>query len=188
MICHAGVSPGAARTDFEKSLLFKKYDFLTIGSERRTTMKVRPSVKPICEKCKIIKRKELANLFAAHRAHLNGRHSEIAFPASFVENPPLKHTPPVVKPSSRPGRKLRTQRMIAFPARFDAGVQSQKLDKLRIIELTDRGQLQLQKIVLRRIQIKRKNACRITQKKMERSIAAARDATDRVRRRDVQSF
>jgi large subunit ribosomal protein L36 len=57
MICHAGVSPGAARTDFEKSLLFKKYDFLTIGSERRTTMKVRPSVKPICEKCKIIKRK-----------------------------------------------------------------------------------------------------------------------------------
>jgi hypothetical protein len=27
MICHAGVSPGAARTDFEKSLLFLKIRF-----------------------------------------------------------------------------------------------------------------------------------------------------------------
>ena len=33
------------------------FDKIFSISERRTTMKVRPSVKPICEKCKIIKRK-----------------------------------------------------------------------------------------------------------------------------------
>jgi len=57
MICRAGVSPGAERTEVPAGAArFDERDFST-GIERRTTMKVRPSVKPICEKCKIIKRK-----------------------------------------------------------------------------------------------------------------------------------
>ena len=53
MISPAAASRGAART---KAKAFPDRRTV-IPKKEEITMKVRPSVKPICEKCKIIKRK-----------------------------------------------------------------------------------------------------------------------------------
>jgi len=59
----------AASANFEFEISNLKFPAVTRGDSRRQTMKVRASVKKICDKCKIVHRKGVVRVICENSKH-----------------------------------------------------------------------------------------------------------------------